>query len=116
MGKLADQLAEDRILRDTARGLFKADVEILRSELDRKGVGARVSSRIGEGAASAAEEAAGFADANRGAVAGTLAAVAGALGLWLARAQIMTMLHNWFSGDDADDHETEQDDSPAEDA
>jgi hypothetical protein len=114
LGKLADQLAEDRLLRDTARGLFMADVEVLRSELDRKGVGARIGSRVGEGAANAAEEAVGYADANRGAVAATLGAMTGALALWLARKPIMSALHTWFSDDGAEDDPEEQDDSPAE--
>lgn len=92
------QLKEDRALRDAARALVKADVANLRADLTRRGIGARVIDRMGEGARDVFEEAVEIADDNRG----TFAALVGALMLFLARNPILSFLFG-EEDDDADE-------------
>lgn len=92
MGKLQDQLAEDRELRDTALGLLKGDIDHVRSELDRKGVGARVADTAGEKAMDAIDDAATLAGNHRIALAAAAGATAGAALLWFTRKPLLRLL------------------------
>lgn len=99
--KLARQLAEDKALRDAALALFKADLRFIRTDLDRRGIGERVTDRLGDGARDLADDALDFATDHKGVVAAAFAAVA----LWFTRAPLLRMLAEMF--DDADE-EAEQ--------
>ncbi|MDY7097384.1 MAG: hypothetical protein SXU28_04535 [Pseudomonadota bacterium] len=88
MSRIPDQFHEDRALRDAARAVLMADIEHARVTLSGKGVATRVAGRIGDGAKDVLEVAKTQADDNRGIV----AALIGALVLWLARVPILQIL------------------------
>ncbi|MGB3379771.1 MAG: hypothetical protein WBH10_00440 [Allopontixanthobacter sediminis] len=90
--ELGLKLKEDRLLRNAAFALLKADVANLRADLAGKGFGERIVDRINEGAVDIFEEAVELADNNRG----VLAALIGAVLLWFARNPIMAL----FTDDD----------------
>lgn len=94
------KLQEDRLLRNAAFAVLKADVANLRADLAGKGVGERIVDRINEGAVDIFEEAVELADNNRG----VLAALIGAVLLWFARNPIMTLF--------TDDRDPENEDGP----
>lgn len=98
MSDLEHRLAEDRVLRDAALDLFKADLALIRADLKERGIGARVADRIGESTLEMVDEAADFAEHNKG----TVAAVIAAIVLWFTRGPIIDALARLFDDDDAD--------------
>jgi len=101
MSRLERRLVEDRALRDAALELFKADIAFIRSGIRERGVGARLADRLGEGTRDMVDEAADYAEANKGVVAAGLAALV----LWFARGPIL----KFFAGLMGDDEEAEDD-------
>ena len=85
MSELGQRLTEDKALRDAALSLFSADLALIRADLKERGVGARVADRIGSGTLEMVDDAADYAEANRGKIAAAVAAVV----LWFARGPIM---------------------------
>jgi len=85
MSKLEQRFYEDRALRDAARRVLMADVEHARTSFSAKGVANRVGSRIGDGAVDVFETARSGASDNRG----IIAALIGAVLLWLGRQPIL---------------------------
>jgi hypothetical protein len=85
MSYLERQLAEDRVLRDAALAVFKADLAFIRTDLREKGVGARLADRLGEGTRDMVDDAVDYAEANTGKVAAGVMAVI----LWFARGPIV---------------------------
>lgn len=100
MSDLADQLRQDRAMRDAARALVKTDIAYLKGEFGSKSIGARVAARVSEGATDLYEEAAGLASDNKGILITLLAAV----GLWFTRNPLMELFL-----DPADDPEGSED-------
>ena len=96
MSDLEHRLTEDRMLRDAALQLFKADLALIRADLAERSVGARVAARIGEGTLEMVDEAADFAEANRGKIAAGIAAIV----LWFARGPILDALSRLFEDDE----------------
>lgn len=88
MTDLAHQLAEDKALRDAALQLFKADIALIRSALDERGIGARAKDRLGDAALSMVDDAVDYAEDNKGWVAAGVTAVV----LWFARKPILRWL------------------------
>ena len=88
MSRLEDQLIEDRRLRDAARAVLVADLEHARTSFSSKGLADRVGTRIGDGAVDVFETAKAQASDNRG----IIAALIGALLLWLGREPILEAL------------------------
>ncbi|WP_209347550.1 hypothetical protein [Pontixanthobacter sp. CEM42] len=88
--RLEQQMREDRNLRDAALALVKADVSHLKNDVGVKGVGARLATRMSEGATDVFEEAVEVADSNKGALAALVAAVI----LWFARNPIMELFRD----------------------
>lgn len=82
------QLAEDRALRDAALALFKADLALVRADLEERGVGGRIADRIGESTMDILDEGMDYAEENKGKVAAGLAAII----LWFARGPILDAL------------------------
>jgi len=93
---LEHRLAEDRLLRDAALALFKADLAFIRGDLADKGVGARIAARLGEGTREMVDDAVDYAEANRGKVAAAVAAVI----LWFARGPILDSIARLFGDDE----------------
>lgn len=96
MSELERRLAEDKALRDSALALFKADLALVRADLDAKGVGARVAARVGEGTMETLDDAVDYAEANKGKVAAGIAAVL----LWFTRGPILDSLGKLIGDDD----------------
>ena len=88
MSDLEDRLAEDKALRDAALALFKADLALVRADLDERGLGKRVADRLGKSTMEMLDEAADYAEGNKGKVAAGIAAVI----LWFARGPILDAL------------------------
>jgi hypothetical protein len=108
MSRLEQQLREDRALRDAALTVLQADIALARTSFSGKGLADRVGGRIGDGAKDVLETAKTHADGNRG----MLAALIGAMLLWIAREPIMAMLG---LADAAPDDEIDDTTSPAGD-
>ncbi len=88
MSKLMTRFEEDRRMRDTARVVFMADIAHAKTALSAKGVADRIGGRIGDGAKDVFEVAKVHSEDNRG----IIAALIGAVLLWLAREPIMEIL------------------------
>ena len=85
MSKLEDRLAEDRKLRDAARAVLVADIDHARSSFSAKGVADRVGTRIGDGAVEVFD----LAKKKAGSNGGIIAALIGAMILWLGREPLL---------------------------
>ena len=97
MNEIERRMAGDKALRDAALALFKADLAMVRADLDERGIGARVKDRLGDSTMDVLDEAADFAEENKGKVAAALAAAV----LWFARGPILDALGRLI-GDDED--------------
>ena len=95
---MARRLAEDRAMRDAALALFKADLAMVRADLNERGLGGRIKDRLGESTLEVLDDAADFAGENKGVVAAVVAAVM----LWFARRPILGALERLI-GDDEDE-------------
>ncbi len=116
MTRLPHRFIEDRALRDAARAVLEADLVHMKDSLAERGVASRVksgltstiSTRIGDGARDVLEEARQQASDHRG----VLAALIGAILLWLAREPIFGWLG--LGGHESDDSDAAE--SPNADA
>ncbi len=84
---LERRMIEDKMLRDAALALVKADVAQLRADLNVRNLGNRALDRVSEGATDILDEAVDLADNNRGVV----AALVAALVVWFARNPILAL-------------------------
>ena len=91
-------LAEDKALRDAALAVFQADLKFIRQDLDARGIGGRIADRLGDATLDMVDEAADYAEANKGRVAAALAAIV----LWFARAPILHGLADLLGIEDGD--------------
>jgi hypothetical protein len=96
---LEHRLAEDKALRDAALALFKADIALVRADLDERGRGPRITNRVGESTMEMLDEATDFAEDNKGKVAAGVAAVV----LWFARGPILDALGRLIGEDEEDE-------------
>lgn len=98
MADLERQLREDRLLRDAAQALFKADMDRVKSDLEEKTIGKRAIDRAVDGAAEMLDT----AKAKAGDNVGVVALLIGAVALWFARNPILAL----FSANEApeEDH------------
>ena len=99
------RMREDRMMRDAALALVKADISHLKADYSAKGLGSRFASRMAEGATEVFEGAVDVADDNKGVLATLIAAVI----LWFARNPIMAL----FDDEDAlrEGHESHEEDA-----
>lgn len=81
------RMMEDKYLRDSARALVEADIQHLRTDIARRGIGARIFDRAKEGAVDLYEDAVDIAEDNKGALAALVAAVL----VWFARNPILSL-------------------------
>jgi hypothetical protein len=96
---LEQRLAEDKALRDAALALFKADIALVRADLAERGLGKRISDRLGESTMDVLDEAVDYAEDNKGKVAAGIAAVI----LWFARGPILDALARLVSIEEEDE-------------
>lgn len=110
MSGIEGRLAEDRKLRDAALEVFSTDLRFIREDLRARGVGERITDRIGDSAMELVDEAVDYAEVNTGRVAAAVAAIV----LWFARAPLLNGLARLF-GFDRDDEELGGGDTRSED-
>ena len=103
-------LAEDKALRDAALAVFQADLKFIRQDLDARGIGGRIADRLGDATLDMVDEAADYAEGNKGQIAAALAAIV----LWFARAPILHGLAGLLRIED-DDPEQSGGDSRSDD-
>ena len=101
MSGLETRLVEDRQLRDAALEVFSADLRFIRHDLRARGVGKRITDRIGDSAMDLVDEAVDYAEANRWSAAAAVAAIA----LWFARAPLLNGLARIFAFDSGDEEQ-----------
>ncbi|MBV7267143.1 hypothetical protein [Erythrobacter ani] len=106
MKDLDRRFYEDRALRDAAREVFLADLAHVRASLSGQGIAGRMVDRVGEGAKDVFQTAKQSADGNPG----IIAALVGAILLWISREPIFEML-GLGSAEDADDDELDHGDA-----
>jgi hypothetical protein len=94
----AARLAEDKALRDAALAVFQEDLHFIRQDLAERGIGERVADRLGDATLDMVDEAADYAEGNKG----KIAAAAVAVVLWFARAPILHGLADLLGIEDED--------------
>ena len=103
MNELKARLNEDLYLRDSAKALLDADIQHLKNDLSRKGIGERMVDRVKEGATDLYEEAVDIAEDNQGALTALIAAIV----VWFARNPILSALG--LGGDETDEMDEDYD-------
>lgn len=98
MGKLADQVFEQRAQRNAARGEFDGRLALVKQDLEARGIAGRIADKVSEDAREAFETALEVADDNRGVVAGTIAALA----IWFLRNPIIAWIDGMLGSQDTE--------------
>ena len=96
-----ERMLADRRIRDSAKTVVMADLEFLKGDLARKGLGERAADRIKSGALDVYDEAFETAADNKGVIAAVVAAIA----VWLARNPLLALFglgESDDAGDEAD--------------
>ena len=88
MARRSDQLEADKAVRNEARRAFDSRFAQVRQDLDARGVGGRITDKLGEDARDMLSEAKDIAAESKGVIAGTIAALA----LWFFREPIIAWL------------------------
>ncbi|HSG34292.1 MAG TPA: hypothetical protein VLA37_07130 [Sphingomonadaceae bacterium] len=101
MGKLEERLAEDRALRNSARTVFRKELDFVRREVTPKALGERAGVRIGEQVDRASDGAIELAERHGGKAAALIGAIAAGFGVWLARRPILAQFSALFSKGEA---------------
>lgn len=111
MKRAADEqrLAEFRGLREEAWRIVRDDLTRLQTDLEDRGIGARIKDRIGEEAHDAWDTTRDIASQNKGIVAATLAALVG----WILRGPIIAAFDALFgTALSGDNNEQAEQDAP----
>ncbi|MBP6362271.1 MAG: hypothetical protein KA329_01965 [Novosphingobium sp.] len=93
MSKAEDQLAQDRSLRGTARGLFDTRVAQVKADLAARSIGGRVKAKAQSEAFKALDTGIDVAKESKG----IIAATAGALLVWVFRAPLFNFAKELFA-------------------
>ena len=101
MSKLEEQLEEDRALRNSARRLFRKELDHARREFTPTNLGERLGDDIGSQVDRASDHALDFTERHGGKIAASSGALAAGIGLWLARRPILARLAPLFSKGEA---------------
>lgn len=97
------RLAEDKALRDAARGLLDSDIARVKAALAERSIPARAMDRATDGAVDVLEQVSEAAARHKG----VIAAAIGALALWLARNPLLAMLDDRDPEDSTSPHPEE---------
>lgn len=85
MSDLQRQLAEDKAVRDAALALLKADIALVRADVEQRGIGGRISHRLSDSTMDMIDDAVDYAEENKSKVAAGIAAIV----IWFARGPIL---------------------------
>jgi hypothetical protein len=110
MSDRLQRLAEDRALRNAARENFYSGWRSVTGDLEKRGIGQRVSDRALQEVRELADKTLAVAGESKGIIAGTVAAIM----LWLFRGPIITWAEGLFADDDADDETSENSVQPSD--
>lgn len=105
MTEAEHNLIADRANRQAARGLFNSALAQVKTDLAARGIAGRIRDTITDEADQTVHHAIDVARANKGVVAGTIAA----LGLWIFRNPLIAGVRHLFGGGQAADHQIEPD-------
>lgn len=105
MGRLTDQLEADKAVRNEARRAFDTRLAQVRQDLNARGIGKRITDKLGEEAREIISETIDVASESKGIIAGTLAALA----LWFFRNPIVAWIDELLDRDKGPDIEGEAD-------
>lgn len=103
MSDRLQRLAEDRASRNAARVNFYSGLRRVTGDLEKRGLGQRVSDRALQEVRELGVKTLAIAGESKGIIAGTLAAIM----LWLFRGPIITWAEGLFADDGADDETAE---------
>ncbi len=98
MSDLLQRLAEDRASRNSARDNFYSGWRAVTGDLEKRGLGQRVSDRALQEVRELGDKTLAIAGESKGIIAGTLAAIM----LWLFRGPIIAWAESLFADDGAD--------------
>ena len=101
MSRLRRQLEEDRALRDSARAMFRKELDHVRQEVAPQALGERVADSIGERVDAASDDTIGFVRKHGGAISAAGGAIASAVGLWFARKPLFSRIEAWLGEDES---------------
>lgn len=107
------QLEDYREMRDAARRLLRADIDMVREDIAQRGLAARAVDRVTDATLDLLDDALDMADDHRGAVAAGIGAVATAGALWLARRPIIDVLVEVLSFNEEQDEQADDAGEPA---
>jgi hypothetical protein len=96
MSKLERQLVEDRALRNSARKMFRRELDHARNGMNPTALGERLGEDVGRRVDEASDGAIAFTERHGGKIAATGGALAAGIGLWLARKPILARLTPLF--------------------
>lgn len=109
MNEAERRLAEDRALRQSAKGLFDTRLGQVRADLSARSVPARVKAKAQDQAFDALDKGIDIAKESKGVIAATV----GALALWAFRKPLLKAIDGWFGQapvqEEADSAEPDQD-------
>lgn len=100
MSELHRRMREDRYLRDSAKALFDADFDQLKTGLTQKGFAAMAIDTVRDGAVDIYEEALEVAEDHKGALAALLAAIL----VWFARNPLLSLIGLGDESDEEQEH------------
>lgn len=112
MKALAQRIREDRANRSAARGLFDANLQQVRADLEARGVGGRIADKAKSEVTEAMAQGLEIAAESKGVIAGTVAALA----LWFFRAPLIAALQGLFDREEPSPVQEATDNPPQSDA
>ena len=110
MGKRERRLAEDRALRDTARQLFRKELDHVREEVTPTSLGERFGDHVGERIDKASNNAFAYLEKIGGKLFMAAGVAAAGVGIWFARKPIVAQFASLFSNDEGELADEEQED------
>ena len=110
MTRVKAEYHRDRALRDAAKTNLDNDMEFMKADVERRGIGTRLADYATDNSQRAARNASAFARDNTGSVAGGTAILFAALAAWIFWDPLMRMVDEMLGREpEGEDDATEQD-------
>lgn len=103
MADLNQKLADDRALRNAARGLLRGDVSIIKQDVERRGIGSRLVDGAGKRAGTMADEAGDLARRNPIKLGSAFVFGTTAIAAWIYRDRIAEAVREFVDYDEGED-------------